>query len=302
MPEFEKTNCLVCSSNDHYAYSQKGQFGLPTHVVICKTCGFSYLTPRWTKERYHTFYTKEYDTYYRPEVISKNYKYDSAKSIKDIIARGENLVNFKTEGIQVLDVGTGMGDSLIYLKDHFNPKGSYSAIESSDFCVQHLQKNGITVITNDVDSNWDVGHEGKFDIIIMRHVLEHFLIPETVLKKARKILKPGGILYVGVPDAKNPTKPLLAHFFRVVHVSYFSKLSLSNLFKKTGLEPVKIQEGDERERKEIYAFCKGVSETSFQPDNSEWVVQKKIYDSFRKKELYYRFKDFVAKKIILRFK
>ena len=99
MGDFEKTVCLVCNSNNCLPYSTKGQFGIPTNVVICRDCGFSYLNPRWTKERYHTFYTKEYDTYYRPEVISKNYKYDSAKSIKDIIVRGEGIVDFKKEGL-----------------------------------------------------------------------------------------------------------------------------------------------------------------------------------------------------------
>src|ERR1039457_3049382 len=124
MSEFEITDCLVCSANNYLTYSKKGQFGLPTNVVICKkfgffflkyhcnkernnnnyltyskkgqfglptnvvickNCGFSYLNPRWNKERYHTFYTKEYDTYYRPEVISATYKYDPYTAIKQIV-------------------------------------------------------------------------------------------------------------------------------------------------------------------------------------------------------------------------
>jgi len=302
MHDFEETSCLVCDSTEYLKYSSKGQFRLTTNVVICKNCGFSYLNPRWTKERYHTFYTKEYDTYYRPEVINKNYKYDSAKSVKDIITRGEGIVDFRNPGLNILDVGTGMGDSLLHLKEHVNSSSNYFAIESSEFCIKHLEKNGITVITNDVDSDWHLANSEKFDIIIMRHVLEHFLNPGEVLRKIRAVLKTEGTLYVAVPDAKNPTKPLLAHFFRVVHVSYFSKLSLSNLFTKVGLKSVKLVEGDEYERKEIFSFCRKTIEGNFDPDQNEWLVQKKIYDQFRKKELYYRFKDFIAKKIILRFK
>jgi len=302
MDDFEKTNCLVCNSTEYFPYSYKGQFNLTTNVVICKNCGFSYLNPRWTKERYHTFYTKEYDTYYRPEVISKNYKYDASKSIKDIIIRGEGIVDFNTPGLNILDVGTGMGDSLIYLKEKVNSSANYFAIESSEFCIRYLEKNGITVVTNDVDADWHLPNNEKFDIIIMRHVLEHFLKPEEVLSKIRAVLKSEGTLYVAVPDAKNPTKPLLAHFFRIVHVSYFSKLSLSNLFTQIGLKSLKIIEGDEYERKEIFSFCRKNIEGSFEPDKNEWLVQKKIYDTFRKKELYYRIKDFIAKKIILRFK
>jgi 2-polyprenyl-3-methyl-5-hydroxy-6-metoxy-1,4-benzoquinol methylase len=302
MSDFEKTNCLVCSSTEYLPYSKKGQFAIETNVVICKNCGFSYLNPRWTKERYHTFYTKEYDLYYRPEVMGTNYQYDPYRAIKEIISRSKAIINFETDGLTVLDIGTGMGDSLIYLKNEINKTATYFAIESSDFCVKHLEKNGITVITNDVDETWQATNKQKFDVVIMRHVLEHFLNPADVLKKVKEVLKPDGVLYVGVPNAKNPTKPLLAHFFRVVHVSYFSKLSLTNLFTLIGFSPVKVIEGDEFERKEIFAFCKKADEKEFMADKNEWLVQKNIYDGFRKKEFYYRLKDFIAKKIILRFK
>ena len=301
MSDFEKTNCLVCSSNDFIPYSTKGQFGITTNVVICKNCGFSYLNPRWTKERYHAFYTKEYDTYYRPEVIGKKYKYDPYTTIKGIVARSKGIFSFDESNLNILDIGTGMGDSLIYLKNEINKTASYFAIESSEYCITHLEKNGITVITNDVDENWHLANKEKFDIVIMRHVLEHFLNPADVLQKVKETLNPNGVLYVAVPDAKNPTKPLLAHFFRVVHVSYFSKISLTNLFTLTGFNLLKIVEGDEFERKEIFAFCKKVSEKSISQDKNEWAVQKSIYDLFRKKEFYYRLKNFIAKKIILPF-
>ena len=302
MSDFEKTNCLVCSSDDYFPYSTKGQFGIETNVVICKNCGFSYLNPRWTKARYHTFYTKEYDTYYRPEVIGTNYKYDPYRTIKGIVSRSNGVFDFKTENLAVLDIGTGMGDSLIYLKNEINKTASYFAIESSDYCVTHLQKNGITVITNDVDENWQNANKEKFDAVIMRHVLEHFLNPAEVLRKVKEVLKPNGVLYLAVPDAKNPTKPLLAHYFRVVHVNYFSKLSLTNLFSLTGFNPIKIIEGDEYERKEVFAFCKKTEDKNFVADKNEWLTQKAIYDLLRKKEFYYRLKDFIAKKIILRFR
>lgn len=302
MKEFETSICLVCTSNQYFPYSSKGQFGIETNVVICKNCGFSYLNPRWTKERYHHFYTKEYDTYYRPEVIGKNYHYDSATSIKAIIRRSEGIVDFTKGNLNILDIGAGMGDSLIHLKSTVNPNSSYYAIESSEYCVNHLKSNGIMVITDDVDSNWHKEHEEKFDIIIMRHVLEHFLDPYQILVKARAVLKPNGILYVAVPNAKKPTKPLLAHFFRVVHVSYFSVRSLTNLFNKTGITAINITEGDASDKHEIFSFNRRSETAPLLIDKNEWNVQKMIYDGFRKKELYYRFKNFVAKKIILRFK
>ena len=302
MTDFETTTCLVCASKEYETYSKKGQFGLITNVVICKNCGFSYLNPRWTKQRYHTFYTKEYDTYYRPEVIKKNYVYDAATSIKNILHRNNDIIDFKKNDLNILDVGTGMGDSLFYLKNQVNTEAKYFAIESSEFCVKHLEQNGISVISNDVDSNWELSYKEKFDVIIMRHVLEHFLDPVAILKKINFILKPTGVLYIAVPNAKKPTKPLLAHFFRVVHVSYFSSLSFTNAFSLSGFTAIKMAEGDSFDKHEIFAFCKKSPTSPITINKNESIIQKGIYNQYRKRELYYRFKNFIAKNIILRFK
>src|ERR1700756_1042596 len=128
MSEFEKANCFLCSSNEYLPYSTKGQFGITSNVVICKNCGFSYLNPRWTKERYHTYYTKEYQTFYEKQ-------YQPFKTIKAIVTRSKDVLDFTSKDINILDVGAGIGDSLIYLKNNINTSASYFAIESSEHCV-----------------------------------------------------------------------------------------------------------------------------------------------------------------------
>ena len=103
----------------------------------------------------------------------------------------------------------------------------------------------------------------------MRHVLEHFLDPGAVLSKVRKVLKPDGVLYVAVPNAKKPGWPLLASFFRVVHVSYFSGISLTSLLAQKGLKNIQIIEGDVHEKREIFAFCKKDTPVQQQTDPAE---------------------------------
>jgi SAM-dependent methyltransferase len=248
------------------------------------------------------FYAKEYDTYYRPEVITRNYKYDPALAIKMILERSQGLIDLKKSALSILDIGAGMGDSLTYLKNVVNPGANYYAIESSIHCIEHLKKQGIELLTNDVDDSWDMAHEEKFDFIIMRHVLEHFLDPATVLSKARKVLKPDGVLYIGVPNAKKPGWPLLGNFFRVVHVSYFSNVSLTSLLGQKGLKNIRIVEGDAYDKHEIFSFCKKTTPVQQQTDPAEWLVQKKIYDSLLRKELYYKLRLFVGKRIVSLFR
>ncbi len=65
--EFEEVSCPICHANDPELLHKIGMFGLPANFSLCKNCGFGYLNPRWTKERYDYFYAKEYDTHYRVE-------------------------------------------------------------------------------------------------------------------------------------------------------------------------------------------------------------------------------------------
>lgn len=288
-PHFENTNCLVCAANDFETISKKGQFGLPSHVVICRKCGFSYLNPRWTKKRYDHFYTVEYDRYYRPEVLTQNDENYRYEPIKKILARFKDR-NIDLKLDHTLDIGSGMGHALIYLRKNHFPSGHYDAIEPSESCKGYLVENGINYLSNDVFSGWEKSANGKYDFIIMRHVLEHFHEPFEVLQKAQEALSDNGILYVAVPDAFHPTKPLRSHFFRVVHISYFSKISLSNLLGKAGLDIVEIVEGDNYEKHEIFAICKKGKVKDFKPDPSQFDLQKKIYAETGSKDFYYESK------------
>jgi SAM-dependent methyltransferase len=288
-PDFESTDCLVCAANDFETISQKGQFGLPSHVVVCRKCGFSYMNPRWTKKRYDHFYTVEYDRYYRPEVLTQNDENYRYEPVKKILARLKDR-NIQPKFEHVLDIGSGMGHALIYLRKNEFPNGHYDAIEPSENCKGYLLENGINYLSNDVFSGWEKSAAGKYDFIIMRHVLEHFHEPFDVLKKAQEALAEDGILYVAVPDSFHPTKPLRSHFFRVVHISYFSKISLSNLLRKAGLEIIEIVEGDQYEKSEIFALCKKGKPADFIPDPSQFEIQKNIYAETGKNDLYYEMK------------
>lgn len=286
--EFENTPCLVCGADEYETYSRKGQFGLPTHVVICRRCGFSYLNPRWTKSRYDHFYRVEYDRYYRPEVITQNDENYRYKPVQKILSRFEERGLQKKFG-NVLDIGSGMGHALIYLKKNVNPDGAYNAIEPSEHCKTFLLQNGIGYLDNDVYGDWDAPGK-KYDLIIMRHVLEHFHDPLTVLQKAQHILSDDGLLYVAVPDAFHPTRPLRSHFFRIVHISYFSKISLNALLQKAGLKAEYMVEGDAHERNEIFAICRKAAPVEVNPDPSQFSIQKKTYDETGKNDLYYELK------------
>ena len=270
---FEHTNCAVCKQNDFDLLVQKGQFGLPTHVGICRCCGLAYLNPRWTKERYQHFYEQEYDQYYRPQEIgAEAYQTAIPKNIIDRLARHNCKLGAPEK---VLDVGSGRGDSLIYFKEQVWPAAQYFAIEPSESARKHLAGKGIEVITRDADDAWHLAYENQFDVVIMRHVLEHFLDPLGILNKVRHVLKPNGIFYVAVPNAMKPKLPMVKSYFRVVHTYYFTQASLKNVLVMSGLQPVTIEEGDHFGPHELYALI-GKAQEKALPE-----VNKSAYSSLK---------------------
>ena len=58
-----------------------------------------------------------------------------------------------------------------------------------------------------------VSWENRFDMVIANHVLEHVDSPEGLVKGAARILKPGGLMYAGFPEASNFTDI----FYHLVH-------------------------------------------------------------------------------------
>jgi len=250
---FEYTHCAVCKKDDFDLLSQKGQFELPTYVGICRNCGLAYLNPRWNKDRYQHFYEQEYDKFYRPQEISENaYQFDIPTNMVERIGLKDQMPQNPEH---ILDIGSGRGDALMYLKSQVWTEAQYFAIEPSENARKHLSSKGVEVITSDADNQWHIGLEGKFDLVIMRHVLEHFLDPLSILDKVRQVLKPTGIFYVVVPNAAKPKLPIVKHYFRVVHTYYFTQHSLNNVLQMCGLTPVCIDEGDTFGPYELFAIA-----------------------------------------------
>ena len=232
-----RIQCPLCGNSTPVEIVQKGQFGLDCCVSICPNDGLVYLNPRWSKERYHYFYQHEYDHYYRSPVTHDPNSETNYASIKKIYQRLD-LNHLSLQGESVLDVGAGMGYSLIWLKNNIPSFTRFSAIESSEYCLNHMkQHGGIEIIANDLDKNFE---SSAFDFIVMRHVLEHFMDPIRALKKIASLMQPDSLLYIAVPDMMHPKGDLQNYWFRTVHTFYFSEHTLLATALRAGLNPIVI--------------------------------------------------------------
>lgn len=102
--------------------------------------------------------------------------------------------------LRLLDVGVGNGRSLRYLE----PTGVAESIDffGIDLSVRRLrgvyQSRRWMLLRADVELGLPLAG-ASFDIAICEQVLEHLLSPERVLVELARVLRPGGLLVLGVP-------------------------------------------------------------------------------------------------------
>jgi len=83
-----------------------------------------------------------------------------------------------------------------------------------------------------------------FDVVTGWMVLEHLHDPVGTLKEIRRIIKPGGVVAFGIPNAASwEFKMFGPNWFALEiprHLSHFTSQSVSELFARAGFELVKV--------------------------------------------------------------
>jgi len=229
--------CPVCNSGNYDTVFKEKQFNkYPLNVSICVDCGLMYLNPRLTESGNLSFYEEEYDSFHRRHVLKNDTHKPEYNKIINLCERMKKNEVFPGSAENILEIGCGMGWNLKYLKDKFFFDVKLFAIEPSKHCIRNINKLNINLISNDVDAEWHIKFKNKFDFILIRQALEHFLYPLSVLKKAFHVLKEDGTLYIDVPNSMNPPLPLKYNFYRIDHLFYFSKTTLLNLIGMAGFK------------------------------------------------------------------
>jgi ubiquinone/menaquinone biosynthesis C-methylase UbiE len=191
------TICPVCKSTNalfvgHAKVSAKALKVVRDqyHVVNCLTCETFFVTPPidLTTDGWRFLY----DESYFPQMskwYEKNRKKDREKRFNKLqLLYKKSITNF-------LDVGCGEGHCLIEAQNRgWKPHG----IDITDHRIAMAKKNLIEFKNSTLtDSNFP---DNYFDIIYMDSVLEHVINPIDYLLEIKRILKKGGLLYIGVPN------------------------------------------------------------------------------------------------------
>lgn len=236
-------HCPLCRSEGQKQLLSTCDFTLSGErfgIAECTSCGFAFTNPRPDSHELGKYYEGEaYISHSDTQRGLKNRLYHLARgsALKRKIAQISRLCGPKKG--RLLDVGCGTGYFLqAAVLDGWEGEG----IEpDSGAAEQAGRRSGCRVYP---ESRLDQLPEGSFDLITLWHVMEHVPEPGHRAAQLMRLLKPGGILVVAVPNRQSFDAERYGEFWAAWdvprHLNHFrpadmDRLLLSAGFRKKGM-------------------------------------------------------------------
>lgn len=239
-------DCVVCRSGRiEPVYHSEGEFSVTsnatlrpgtTDVGFCPDCGHLQTRPI---ENIDGYYDTDYNILANSEEEDQLYAIDRGKRIYRNDHQVTTLLGLLElpAGARVLDYGCAKGavlreavkrrpDLVPYL---FDVSENYSRFWTNVAPEAHRA-------TYETRPEW----EGMFDLVVSFFVLEHVADPRAMLAKIRGLLRPGGRVYLIVPNIAANVSDLIC----VDHVNHFSFASIRALLAAESFEEVRISDRD----------------------------------------------------------
>jgi len=180
--------CLACRGRDLRAHAPSHRTGFV--ILHCRSCGLHFLRDRLSLESVVNDYDLDFDGYAaftditRPDVIDSSHA--------TVLERIDRLVG-ATPRRSLFDIGAGDGGFLSMARDAgFEPHGNEL---SSGAIAMAQQRHGIELLKGDL-STLDAG---EHDAVTLWCVLAHVPDGDVLLDDVKRVLKPGGLMFLQTP-------------------------------------------------------------------------------------------------------
>jgi len=141
-----------------------------------------------------------------------------------------HLRSIHLPGRRLLEIGVGSGSFLGYMRDRgFDVVGCDL---SESICKRVTDKYQVFIHHGHV---WDIPEIGRFDIVVMNHVLEHTSNPVNFLTCVKNKLNKSGVVHIAVPNINCWEAHLSGwNSYEPYHLLYFNPQSLRSIVQRAG--------------------------------------------------------------------
>lgn len=198
--------------------SQLGQF----NVYMCRTCGIGFTSPQPISEDIFKLYDNR-----------SSHDFDESFAFVGWLRKLNNFRQLKRlppqkreQQVTALDYGCGAGFFTRSMRQFLKGR-----VIGSDF---HATPPALIAATSGIEyvSDEDLERfQQQLDVIVCRNVLEHTVDPVGFLDRLRKLLKPGGVLLVEVPNRRSIWMTIMGrysfNYYLPRHLFHYDENSLT---------------------------------------------------------------------------
>jgi 2-polyprenyl-3-methyl-5-hydroxy-6-metoxy-1,4-benzoquinol methylase len=143
-------------------------------------------------------------------------------------------------GGRLLEIGSGMGHLVGQLEDNFVTFGmdlNHWAVKQSKAVIHKTQLQ--TASAQELPYP-----DGAFNVVIIKHIVEHLPDPQKAIQEIGRVTEPGGILVLATPNLDSLLKPWKGDkwigYQDPTHISLKRPAEWLEMIRKAGFQPVKF--------------------------------------------------------------
>ena len=198
-------------------------------IMRCTSCGFGFRQVRSSPREMADLYRNMDVGVYESEASGRSAT--AARHMRIVSRFGRNHYG------RILDVGCASG---FFLREARNAGWSVAGVEPSEVLYSHA----VATLRADAEIHCSILEQANFapesfDAVTLWDVLEHVPEPVEFMKTCAALLKPGGKLFLNVPDLDSREARLLGKRWPLLlaeHLNYFNRPSLRVCGEKAGLK------------------------------------------------------------------
>lgn len=239
----ESRPCPVCNSQERKRLGVRGGRshrdgkGIEAQIVQCTACELIYAAPTLIPTT-NPYALETSDTYFSlhdgPQKVSSG---------GGLVSIAERLLGYRG---RLLELGCGRGELLVGAAER---GWEVEGVEMTQGFADVARSAGLSVECCSIQESQLLGQEARYDVVLLAAVLEHLYDPRETLQKVNRVLRPGGLLFLDVPNECSLTMRMgnwymrargrnwvinLSPTFSPFHVVGFSPASLTAVLRMTG--------------------------------------------------------------------
>jgi 2-polyprenyl-3-methyl-5-hydroxy-6-metoxy-1,4-benzoquinol methylase len=221
-------SCPTCGSADAAHEMDKDHMRL----VRCRACDLVYVSPTFDEQHYKDVYAS---TEYQDIVRDLGIKSHEYRVTRFGTERVELMARHLTMSRpRFLDVGCSTG----FVVEAARDRGwAATGVDLNPSAIEFGVSRGLDLRSVALEDGGFAA--GSFDAVSLFDVLEHLFNPVETIRACIRLLAPGGILFLYVPNYDSASRMLMgkdAHFiWPTHHLNYYTPVTIRDLMAREGL-------------------------------------------------------------------